>query len=165
MRSASDLTCPRNRNSLDKALASTNYTSPFYSKENADSCYRHIYLASYEALPTLPVDIWEKCLCKLNPTCIPNAISKVSPMLLLMSEEGIRRSRDRSVEMHDWQWVVIKDKLFLLQKVYSSKQQLLKPCPYLAQTMMDHFFSTRKANAMSAWSNDLSKFQPKRSNL
>ena len=80
MRSASDPTCPRSRNSLDKALASTNYTSPFYSKESADSCYRHIYLASYEALPTLPVGIWEKCLCKLNPTCIPNAISKVSPM-------------------------------------------------------------------------------------
>ena len=73
---------PRSRNSLDKALASTNYTSPFYSKESADSCYRYIYLASYEALPTLPVGMWEKCLCKLNPTCIPNAISKVSPMIL-----------------------------------------------------------------------------------
>ena len=35
---------------------------PFFLKESADSCYRHIYLASYEALPALPVGIWKKCL-------------------------------------------------------------------------------------------------------
>ena len=64
--------------------------SPFYSKESADSCYRHIYLASYEALPTLPVGIWEKCLCKLNPTCIPNVISKVSPMVITTPLKHLR---------------------------------------------------------------------------
>ena len=127
MRSASDPTCPRSRNSLDKALASTKYTSLFYSKESADSCYRHIYLASYEALPTLPVGIWEKCLCKLNPTCIPNAISKVSPMPIVIDlfqigylwricpqakyrnqlVDGGKSGRPSSVMLNKWTWDLI----------------------------------------------------------